>query len=130
MQSAEEINAITEVIRLERGALDRWGRGDPNGYLEITAEDVTYFDPFQERRLNGRAALAALYDQFRGKIKIESDEIIEPVVEVIGDAAVLSFNYVSRGSEGSMRWNATEVYRRFDDGWKIIHTHWSFTKAA
>src|SRR5919202_28870 len=26
------------------------------------------------------------------------------------------------------RWNATEVYRRQDGTWRIIHTHWSFTQ--
>jgi hypothetical protein len=35
-----------EVINLERNALERWGQGDPDGYLEISAPDVVYFDPF------------------------------------------------------------------------------------
>jgi hypothetical protein len=26
------------------------------------------------------------------------------------------------------RWNATEVYRKIDGAWRIIHTHWSFTE--
>jgi len=26
------------------------------------------------------------------------------------------------------RWNATEVYRQANGGWRIIHTHWSFTQ--
>lgn len=33
-----------EVIALERAALDRWGKGDPKGFLEIYAPEVTYFD--------------------------------------------------------------------------------------
>ena len=36
------------IIALERGALDRWGRGDPQGYLDLYARDVTYFDPMRE----------------------------------------------------------------------------------
>jgi hypothetical protein len=24
------------------------------------------------------------------------------------------------------RWNSTEIYRRFDREWKIIHSHWSY----
>ena len=43
-----------------------------------------------------------------------------------GAAAVLTYRFNSHGSEGSMRWNATEVYRNGLDGWKIIHTHWAF----
>jgi hypothetical protein len=33
------------IIALERGALDRWGRSDPQGYLALYAREVTYFDP-------------------------------------------------------------------------------------
>ena|SRR5579863_412690 len=114
-----------DVLALERAALDRWGKGDPDGYLEISAGDVTYFDPYVERRLDGHAALGAWYDQVRGKVSIDRDEIINPRVQMIGDGAVLTFQYVSEGSEGSMRWNCTEVYRRFADDWMIVHTHWS-----
>jgi hypothetical protein len=45
-----------EILAFERAALDRWGKGDPDGYLVISAPDVTYFDPYVEHRLDGRAA--------------------------------------------------------------------------
>ena len=116
------------ILALERAALDRWGNGDPDGFLEITAPDVSYIDPFQEWPLASRAELKALYDQLRGKIKIDSSEIANALVQEAGDLAVLSFQFLSRGSEGSTRWNATEVYRKFPEGWRIIHPHWSFVQ--
>lgn len=118
------------IVALERAALDRWGKGDPDGYLEINAADATYFDPFLDRRLDGIAALTKWLETIRGKIRIDRYEIIEPRVQVIGDAAILTFRLVSEGSEGTARWNATEVYQRFGDGWNIVHSHWSFTKPA
>ena len=55
-------------------------------------------------------------------------ELLNPQVQVAGDAAVLTFNYVSYGgSEDAYRWNCTEVYRRTGDRWEIIQTHWSPT---
>jgi hypothetical protein len=33
--------AIPDVVAMERAALDRWGKGDPSGYLEIMANEVT-----------------------------------------------------------------------------------------
>jgi hypothetical protein len=119
-----------QILALERAALDRWGRGDPGGYLEINAPTLSYFDPFQEHRIDGLAALTELYDRFRGKIKVERDEIINSRVQVIGEAAILTFRFVSHGSEGSMRWNCTEVYQNFDGDWKIVHMHWSLPRAA
>ncbi len=51
-------------------------------------------------------------------------------VQVAGDVAVLTFNYESTTEKSGRvtRWNSTEVYRRTPDGWRIIHTHWSYLK--
>ena len=131
MRHHEDTTHISErVLALERAALDRWGKGDPDGPLEITAPDVTYFDPFVEHRVDGLPALRALYEPIRGKIRIDRDEIVEPRVQVAGEAAVLTYRFVSEGSEGAVRWNCTEVYQRFGAEWKVIHSHWSFTNAG
>ena len=121
-------SAAAKIIAMERAAMDRWSKGDVDGFLEISAPDVVYFDPFGARRLNGIEELRALYDQFRGKIQIDDYKFIDPQVQVDGNIAVLTFNFVSRGSEGEMRWNTTEVYRKVGPEWRIIHTHWSFTQ--
>jgi len=124
MTPAEEPESI--LLAMERSALERWGRGDPDGFLEISAEEVSYFDPFTSQRLDGLGALRSLYEQLRGKVQIDRYEIIAPRVQVSGDTAVLTFRFDSHGNFGAMRWNTTEVYRRGPDGWKIIHTHWAF----
>jgi ketosteroid isomerase-like protein len=117
-----------QIINMERAALDRWGRGDPDGFLEISAPDVVYFDPFLAQRIHGLSDLRKYYRELRGKIYIDSYEFAEPVVQVRGEVAVLTYGFVSRGGGDEMRWNVTEVYRRSEDGWRIIHTHWSFTQ--
>src|SRR5262249_45773212 len=48
------------IIALERAALDRWGNGDPHGYLEAYSPDVTYFDPSREKRVDGLGAMKEL----------------------------------------------------------------------
>ena len=120
------LNVAETIMGLERCALERWGRGDPEGFLEISAPDLSYFDPFIERRLDGLAALRSMYEQIRGKIHIDRFEIIEPRVQVAGDVAVLTFRFKSYGGAGSIDWNTTEVYQRDQAGWRIIHTHWAF----
>jgi hypothetical protein len=58
-------------------------------------------------------------------------EIIDPRVDRHGDVALLTFNIVNYGKlpdrpESVLsRWNSTEVYRRINGKWKIIHSHWS-----
>jgi ketosteroid isomerase-like protein len=119
------------LIGMERAALERWGRGDPSGFLEICADDVVYFDPFQSRRLNGLSELRDLYESIRGQVQITRFELIEPVVQAVDDMAVLTFNYVcDEANRATSRWNCTEVYRRDAGTWRIIQTHWSFTEAG
>jgi 2-hydroxychromene-2-carboxylate isomerase len=117
-----------ELVAMERAALVRWCAGDPSGFLEISAPDVVYFDPFLERRLDGIAALTAHYEALRGKVSASHFEILNPRVQRSGDMAVLTFNFVSfGGNENGMRWNCTEVFRRDPAGFRLIQTHWSFT---
>ncbi len=126
MTRTEQVTA--EIIALECAALDRWGAGDPSGYLEISAPDVTYFDPFIKRRLDGHEALSAWYAPLRGTVHIDRYELIEPKVQLCGEAAVLTFNLVSYSGATAMRWNCTEVYRQDREGWRIVQTHWSITQ--
>lgn len=122
---------LAELLALETAAMDRWGAGDPDGFLELSDDEVSYFDPWQPERLDSRAALARVYDGLRGQVQIDAYEFVTPAVVSAGDLAVLSFQFISRGSEGARRWNTTEVYRRDPDrGWRIVHTHWSLTEAG
>ncbi|MBF0500141.1 MAG: DUF4440 domain-containing protein [Candidatus Riflebacteria bacterium] len=130
MESCLSQSDIEDILELERQALQRWCSGDPSGFLEISAPDVVYFDPFLESRLDGLEALRSYYDGLRGKIRAERYELLNPLVQKLGDrAGVLTFNFVSYGSDGSeSRWNSTEVYRKDLPGWRIAHSHWSITK--
>jgi hypothetical protein len=119
-----------EIISLERAALDRWGSGDPSGFLEICTPDVVYFDPFLKLRIDGLEALTRYYEQIRGRIRIDRYELLNPLVQATAALAVLRFNYRSWGSEGGSKWNCTEAYRRDPPGWLIIQTHWSYTNAG
>lgn len=51
MDSGEKV--ASTIVGLEKAALERWGNGDPSGFLEISHRDVVYFDPFLDRRLDG-----------------------------------------------------------------------------
>ena len=90
-----ETEIFITLLAMEHAALDRWGRGDPSGFLEISDEDVVYFDPFRERRVDGLPALSALYESFRGQVQLESYEILNPRVQTWNGGAVLTFNYTA-----------------------------------
>jgi ketosteroid isomerase-like protein len=130
MTNAKEKNSIdSKIIELERTALFRWIQGDPTGFLEISAPDVVYFDPFQEKRLNGHEELSKLYLSLKGQVSADQFEMLDPVVQATNKMAVLTFNFQSSVGQNLQKWNCTEVYRLEADGtWKICQTHWSLTK--
>jgi uncharacterized protein (TIGR02246 family) len=123
-----------EVIALERSALDRWGKGDPGGFLSLYADEISYFDPIQDRRIDGLAAMRALYEPFAGRFTIDRYEMVNPRVQRYGDVAVLTYNLqnYARQADGTerptTRWNSSAVFRRIDGKWRTIHSHWSYTK--
>jgi hypothetical protein len=128
METPELDEVGRHLVSLEEQALTRWCNGDPSGFLEISAADVVYFDPFIDRRIDGLLALAEYYAALRGKIRADRFEILNPIVHRTREMAILTFNFVSFGGNGNeLRWNCTEAYRCDGDEWKIIQTHWSFT---
>jgi uncharacterized protein (TIGR02246 family) len=120
------------ILSLEKSAMERWRNGDPWGFVELCAEDMSYVDPVVTRPILGLAEFTAYMKRLEGEVHYQRSEFIDPKVVVVGDAAVLSYNYRSSvlTPEGTIvsqtPWNATEVYFRRDGQWRIVHTHWSF----
>jgi uncharacterized protein (TIGR02246 family) len=131
-------DVTSQIIALEKAALDRWNAADPQGYLDLYAPEMTYFDPSQDARLDGLETLKKYYEPLFGAKYPFRDpryDMQNPVVQHYGDTAILTFNLVNYGKlEGQdneavlARWNSTEVYRRIDGVWKICHSHWTYTR--
>ena len=133
----EERGDIPEtILALEQSLNERWSRGDCHGYLDTYSEHMSYFDPLTAKLLVGHRAVS---EHILGRYKnphIVRSEYRNPQVIVSdgGDLAVLSYNLNSfvadeaGGEKLRVAWNCTEVYRRTEGNWRIVHSHWSFTQ--
>ena len=130
--AAADSNEATarEVIALERTALDGWQVGNPDSLLAITDPEITYFHVMTGQRLDGLPAVRALFESYRGRPLFDSYEMAAPKVQSSGDTAVLTYILVRHIGTMTTRWNATQVFERKKEGWRIIHSHWSETKPA
>lgn len=134
MSDNTDRGSADHILMLERDALDRWGRGDPGGFLELYAPEISYFDPSTASRIDGHGAMEAYYQPWTGQIQIPRYDMLNPQVMVDGDMALLTYNLVNyiadpQGLEAvGSSWNSTTVYRRHEGQWKAIHSHWSFTR--
>ena len=91
---------LDELVALERSALDRWIRLDPQGYFDLQAPEVTYFDPFTERRVDGLDAMQlrlAPMKKMKPPFTDPRYDMIDPKVQRLGDVALLTFNLVNYG---------------------------------
>lgn len=118
------------ILSLEKSAMERWRQGDPWGWAEISAEDVSYVDPGLVKPITGLEAYREYLKQLEGKVRYEGSEFIDPRVARVGEAALLTYNYRSTAKlpevgTSQTLWNTTEVYFRLGGEWKIAHTHWS-----
>jgi ketosteroid isomerase-like protein len=132
MRSSTQESVEDTILTQLRAAMDRWYNGDPSGYAQLFAEDLTYFAPVTAGRLEGINALRALFAPVAGKIHIPRFELLTPKLQLYDDVGVLTYNvHEYAGAESaSARWNATEVYRRIGTEWRIVHGHWSAIASA
>jgi hypothetical protein len=89
---------LDELVALERSALDRWIKLDPQGYLDLQAPEVTYFDPFTERRVDGLDAMQvrlAPMKKMKPPFMDARYDMIDPKVQRHRDVALLTFNLVN-----------------------------------
>lgn len=134
LSPSEYDGVLGEVMALESAAMERWRQGDPWGFADISAPDVSYFDAGTPQRLNGLEALKIEYAKREGQIHFDVMEFIDPAVRSRGDLAVLTYRFFSTrlNPDGSISrrtpWNCSEVYARVKGRWRIIHTHWSFIR--
>lgn len=122
-----------KLIAAERASLAASDRGDVEPGLSYTAADIVYIDPWQEKPLVGIDKLRAYY---KTVFKIEdkptlAGEMLNAGVQVLGDTAVLTYNYIVRRIETRAvvhSWNCVEVYNKRGGKWLIVNMHWSFTQ--
>ena len=112
--------------------LRRWYSGDPSGYAELYADELSYFDPGTDVSLDGLDALRTYYEPLVNRFHVDRYETVNVRLQLHGDIAILTFNLneYETGVPPSAEWKVTHVYRHFGDGWRVIHGHFSQVAAG
>jgi hypothetical protein len=122
--------SVEMIIAKEKMALDRWAKGDPYGFIELAAEEVTYFAEGTDTLVRGFKAFEMVNAAVKGKVNIPRFEMRDPKVQLHGDVGILTYvlyNYSVQDSITS-RWRSTEIYLLMNNDWKLIHSHWTIFK--
>jgi hypothetical protein len=125
-QMTNDKEVIFETIRARLNkALERWYQGDPFGWLELADEEMTYFSPFMNSRLDGKSAVVANIAPAEGQIHSPQFEIHNPDLQLGEDMAALTYQLRELDEDDHLTagWKVSDIYRQADSGWRLIHTH-------
>lgn len=127
-----EPKAYAEVVALERSALDKWSQCDTSGYIDISAEDVTWFDfsPGKQLRIDGLEALCNYMMPLGAQVPAHTYEMLNPKVQVYGNVAILTFQWSGSTKDGDSlpKWKVTSIYCMEKGQWRMVHAHWSIVQ--
>ena len=94
------------------------------------AEDYTEFNPDHPTLITGRALNARFYEAWSAGPRSLVGDMQNPHVQVYGDTAILSYNYVGliRSREGDITASnakSTRVYTRQNGRWMLVHANFA-----
>lgn len=119
------------IVELEKEALDQWSNGNPGGYVQNGAIDMTYVDDIGAHDLIiGLDHITQYAQSLKEMIPPHKYEMAGTKVQQFGDTAILSYQYHPFTLEGQpqTKWRTTVVYALLDGVWKIVHANWTMMK--
>ena len=122
---AEEVIAVTKA---------QWAaemRNDVQAAMKNVADDYTEFNPDYPTRLDGKAMNVRLSEVFNsGSGDTVAAEMANPKVQVYGDVAILTYNYIgaAKNKDGeieSVKAKSTRVYVKQGGQWMLVHANFA-----
>ena len=126
-------NEIKEhIIELEKDALTKWFNGDVSGYRNLWSDqEFSYFDGVVSERIDNYQDISMFLNEVE-KMKLHADsfEFKNPRVQLSDseDFAVLTYQLFADTNLIDMKYNCVEVFKKQNNGWKVIHSTWSFIR--
>ncbi len=128
-QQPSDMQVADEVIRITRALWAADAQRDLSGAMRHIADDYTEFNPQFATRLDGKAISRTLTEAgHRAAGTTLVYDMANPKVQVYGNVAILSYNYVGVAQDGNgvnqtIRAKSTRVYVRQGNEWMLVHAN-------
>ena len=130
--AGDDPKVAAEVIAVTRAAWAAEAQGKSVAEQNaVLADDYTEFNSDYPVRIDGKATNTALYEaQARSGGKSVAGDMMNAKVQVYGDVAILTYNFVgvSQEKDGKTSNNAaksTRVYAKIGGQWKLVHANFA-----
>lgn len=120
-----------EVIKVTYAQWAAEIANDADASAAILADDYTEFNSDFPTRIDGKALNTRLYAALaEGGGRTLAGEMANAKVQVYGDVAILSYNYlgVAKSGDGEVEPSlakSTRVYVKMDGEWKLVHANFA-----
>ncbi|MEJ2544216.1 MAG: nuclear transport factor 2 family protein [Calditrichaceae bacterium] len=119
--------SIMEKINM---AAEKWSKGDPLGYVECAADDITWMDDLDAQLpVIGKVALKSYLEGFKGKVPPHEKELSDFVFNFYDDIVIITYRYTGTfDGVPADPWKVTSVYRYINGEWLSVHENWTEVK--
>ena len=125
-------DAADEVIALTKAQWQAQIANAPaSEAMKAVADDYTEFNDVSPTRLDGKSLNMRFAEGYENDaVKVLVAEMANPKVQVYGDVAILTYNYVAvlQGPDGaviSSSLKSTRVYAKDDGEWMLVHANFA-----
>ena len=122
------MEAIKQVISLEKEGLKAWSSGDATGYGIHGHPESVYFDNLGAQNfIEGSEHIKKYAEVAFAALMPHTYEMVGLKAKQYGDTIILAYQYHPTMLDGSpsSKWAATVVYVLFDTSWKMVHASWT-----
>lgn len=116
--------AILEKIEY---ANDKWASGDPSGFVETAANDITWMDDLAAQfPVSSKDSLKAYLENFQGMIPPHEHKLSDMIFQYYDDIVIITYRYTGTfDGEPADPWKVTSVYKFNDGDWFSVHENWT-----
>lgn len=116
--------AIMEKIEKQN---DRWSQGDPMGFLESAAQDITWMDDLMAPTpVVGYDALEEYLAMFKGQIPPHEKKLFNFLFQYYDDMVIVTYHYQGFLDGDTLpSWKVSSVFRYADADWLSVHENWT-----
>jgi ketosteroid isomerase-like protein len=133
-ESSQQAIAASIIAR-EKASVEAWQRKDKAFFADYLADDATFFSfesPYLET--DPKTNFLPKFEQYADIIKINDFQMHNPLVQVYGDTAVLTYNSSASVSMGGQMMNytskVTSIYVKQGNTWRVVHAHETMNPGA
>lgn len=123
------------IIAREKASVEAWQKKDKAFWMDFLTDDATYFgprNPYMET--NPKVNFIPKLDMYFEQFKTLDFSMYNPMVQVYGDVAILTYNEAVTASFGGKVVNytgkVTSVYVKQGSTWRVAHGHETINAGA